>query len=971
MLFANDYHNTRVHIDDTQSNKEYFCPFCGAPLITKKGELRMHHFAHKATHLCADSWTRKSSHTYDLSAWHAEWQAMFPKENQEIMLALGETKHRADVMIDRTVIEFQHSLLSSQAFDDRNNFYYNFGNKVVWLFDLSVLLESGQLIYKENSEYLTFYWKNPKRAFNSYDVQAGCIDLFFQFGGADKCIVRVLDVSEKGFEQFDTSGFMTKEEFLCYVGLTNGHCLSPARDDIAQDKLYQAFKEKYRIKLNKQQERAMLAVEGAVLLLAVPGSGKTTVLVSRLGHMIINKCISPDNILAITYSNQAAEEMRERFSHQFGTHIGNRIDFRTINSLAYKVYLNYCHKKQMPTRTLIQDKDRRSLIAQIYRKHNDEVATESDIQALSTAIEYIKNMMLSESQIIELESELPHLNLMYQDYQQHLKEKKLMDFDDQMVFALWILENDNDILNNLRNKYKYISVDEAQDTSKIQHRIIWLLAEGNNLFMVGDEDQSIYGFRGAYPRAFLNFRCDYKNPYILRMERNYRSTKTIVDKAQAFISRNKGRYVKNMTAERGEGEEVHYIPVKTLEEQYAHLLNVARASTGDTAFLYRDNESAVLLVDLLTRNNIAFQHRAAEMNFFRNKIVQEIVAYLKLALNKYDFEALKCICNKGIFYLKGQQLEYAQKECERKRISVIDALEKQMKYLPYEDRDRAENLRCVLQQVANSNPSHAIQILLDAGYRRYVEEKRLDTNKIFIMLQLAKREPTIDNFLRRLQELENMMSQDFPANGHNKVILSTIHTSKGMEYDKVYMVDVFDGRFPSSRPFGFSRSKDDNNGEQEERRLFYVGITRAKNALYLFGIKNKPSQYISELFPRETKQERIREEASLRPQIKEPAAPLFVAQTSPTKHPQIYHASFSPTPPAVATRVKDEYLKRRDSVKHLFVQQETQILDNTGQRWVRCEICGCIKEDREFTDYGGKGRVNSGQCASCLDRQNR
>ena len=847
MLFAHNYNDQRVHIDETHSNQEYYCPYCGSPLITKKGGVRQHHFAHKSLHHCSDSWVGNHSYSYDISTWHNDWQSLFPKENQEVKLALGDTKHRADVMIDKTVIEFQHSIMSSSAFDDRNNFYFNFGNKVVWLFDLSDLLNEGKLTYQRIEEGLEFYWTNPKRAFNNYDIQSGCIDLFLQLGNDESCIVRVIDVSPDGFERFVTTAFMSKTDFLEYVGLKDGKCLPPCRDDIENNEQYQEFKKRYNIVLNKQQERAMLAVEGSVLLLAVPGSGKTTVLVSRLGHMVINKNIAPENILAITYSNQAADEMRSRFSSKFGAYIGNRIDFRTINSLALKVYVDYCHKISNPIRKLIQDKDRRTLIAQIYQKHNDEFAAESDIQALSTAIECIKNMMLSKSQIVGLESELPHLNSMYQDYQQHLKEKMLMDFDDQMVFALWILENNNDILNNIRNQYKYISVDEAQDTSKIQHAIIKVLAEGNSLFMVGDEDQSIYGFRGAYPRALLNFRYDYKNPYILRMERNYRSTNQIVNKAQLFISRNKGRYEKTMTSERGDGSEVHLLSVRSQEEQYMHLLEAAKNATVETAFLYRDNESAVALVDLLTRNNIPFQHRKSEMNFFGNKVVKDIVAYLTLMIDEFDWRAFEQICNKGIIYLKKQQKEYAIKSCKYRHISVYDALEEQMQYVERQYKHRAENFKMVMNAFGAVSTYKAIEVLLSAGYRKYLEEECLDVGKAHILQILAKQEPDIKKFLLRLQELEKVMQQEFSAHSNNKVILSTIHTSKGLEYDTVYMVDVYDGRFPSSRPDIFSRSKDNANPEQEERRLFYVGITRAKNDLYLFDINGKPSSFISSI----------------------------------------------------------------------------------------------------------------------------
>ena len=194
-----------------------------------------------------------------------------------------------------------------------------------------------------------------------------------------------------------------------------------------------------------------------------------------------------------------------------------------------------------------------------------------------------------------------------------------MDFNDQMVFADYALQNDAELLDEYKRKYRYICVDEAQDTSKIQHKIIKRLAEGGNLFMVGDEDQSIYGFRAAYPRALLNFRYDYINPYILRMETNYRSTKQIVDFAQKFISRNKGRYEKKMTSARDEGEDVSLVHVKTREEQFNYLLDAAKNRQKKVAFLYRENNSAIVLIDLLLRNDIPFVLKKPEKNFFEDK----------------------------------------------------------------------------------------------------------------------------------------------------------------------------------------------------------------------------------------------------------------------------------------------------------------------------------------------------------------
>lgn len=986
MFFAHDYNNNRVHISETHSNQEYYCPYCGAPLIAKKGNERQYHFAHHPKRHCSDSWVGERSHSYDTSNWHNEWQSLFPKENQEVMLALGDTKHRADIMIDKTVIEFQHSIMRVKAFDDRNNFYANFGNKVIWLFDLSDLLDGDNLTYQKTENRLVFNWKNPKRAFNNYDIKSGCIDLFFQLGNDDKCIVRIDDVSIDGFDNFTTTDFMSKEAFLEYVGLKNGECLPPCRDDIADNEQYRQFREKYNINLNKQQERAMLAVEGSVLLLAVPGSGKTTVLVSRLGHMVINKNIAPENILAITYGKKAAKEMRERFSSQFGTHYDGHIEFRTINSLSEKIYADFCRKINKKKRQQIQDQEKRKLISQIYKKYIGEYASEWDTQNLDSAFGYIKNMMLSENAIIDLETEFPHLNSMYNHYRQYLKKNNLMDFDDQMVFAHWILQNDTDMLNELRNQYKYICVDEAQDTSKIQHAIIKLLAEGNSLFMVGDEDQSIYGFRGAYPRALLNFRYDYKNPYILRMERNYRSTNQIVDKAHGFISKNKGRYDKNMVAERGEGNDVHLLSANSKEEQYMHLLNVAKNATTDTAFLYRDNENAVVLIDLLTRNNIPFQHRKSEMNFFGNIVVRDIVALLSLAINDTDYQSFEKIYNKCIVYISKQQLEDVIDKCKTFNIAIVDAMEAESDL-----RSQSAVLRDIMTKVSRANSYDAISILLNSGYDKYLDEKHLDRGKIQILQFLAKQEPDIEKFLLRLKELEKIMQQELSASDDNKVILSTIHTSKGLEYDTVYMVDVYDGRFPSSKPNILSRSKDNANSEQEERRLFYVGITRAKNDLYLFEIKNYPSQYVNEMFP-EVIEARRQKEIELKRQIEaEKEAKRKRAeeerrrkQTEESDRHQregklwVHEAErrlMSPPAEESNTYQEMECLAREkdrkhryEYVKNLFVQQDKPITDYYGNRWVKCEICGEIKETHEFVEYGGKNRVNLGQCKDCIGR---
>lgn len=223
LTFALDPYDNRTHIDETQSRLDYFCPYCGAPLITKKGEVRRHHFSHKSGCACTDSWDRE----YDMSDWHFLWQARFPKTNKEIRLSLGKTCHRADVVIGRTVIEFQKSPLRQQSFNDRNVFYHDLGYKVVWLFDLREPFDAGQ-IREDAGESGVFVWDNPKRAFNAYDLDAGNIDLFFQLKDEGPgCIVKVGRASLSGFESFEVVAVYDTDSFLGYVGLKDGVCAAP------------------------------------------------------------------------------------------------------------------------------------------------------------------------------------------------------------------------------------------------------------------------------------------------------------------------------------------------------------------------------------------------------------------------------------------------------------------------------------------------------------------------------------------------------------------------------------------------------------------------------------------------------------------------------------------------------------------------------------------------------------------------
>ncbi len=617
-----------------------------------------------------------------------------------------------------------------------------------------------------------------------------------------------------------------------------------------QEESYLRFKEKYGITLNEQQEQALQAIEGANLLLAVPGSGKTTVLVARLGYMIIEKHIDPESILAVTYNKSAAVEMEARFTKKFGTE--HKMTFRTLNSLALHIYVSFCQAVKKPIRKLIEGAELRALAQSIYVQVAGEYPTESELIEFQTAVVYIKNMGLDREGINELSRQhknVPNLNKMYDIYQDQLAQRQLMDFDDQIVFAHAILKTYPQVRQLYKNQYRYICVDEAQDTSKLQHEIIEMLAHRNNLFMVGDEDQSIYGFRAAYPQALLDFTQTYPGAYVLQMECNYRSTPQIVERAQAFVSKNKNRFDKNMVANRGAGEDVSVISVRNRSEQYRRVLSIAKERTGEIAFLYRENESSVVIVDSFLRENVPFKMKKPELSFFSYKVVRDIVAYLTLALDPHDADAFMQIRNKGILFLKEAPAKWVVQKCKEEGMDVLTALDA-LASRESELQPRIRNFRRFLEGVRRYNSMFSIDYICDCGYDRYIEEKTLDFGKTDTLRLLAEREPDKRKFLQRLKFLEEQYEKGFAAKGENPVILSTIHSSKGLEYDTVYMVDVYDGKLPSRYPNGQENSRKNSDEAQEDRRLFYVGITRAKNRLFLLKLEDKDCSYISELCPK-------------------------------------------------------------------------------------------------------------------------
>ena len=616
---------------------------------------------------------------------------------------------------------------------------------------------------------------------------------------------------------------------------------------------WQQFEQQFSIQLNEQQKSAVQSVDGPVLLLAVPGSGKTTVLVTRLGYMIYCKGIDPGKILTVTYTVAATKDMADRFAAKFGQEMSDRLEFRTINGICARVIQYYSWKTGRTAFQLLTDEKRISaMLSGIYQQTERVYPTEGDLKNVRTLITYIKNRMLNEKEIQKLEEESEiHLAAIYKEYCRQLREQQFMDYDDQMVYAYNMLRKIPDLLAYFQEKYPYICVDEAQDTSKIQHAIIALLAsKSENLFMVGDEDQSIYGFRAAYPEALLEFEQQHPGAKVLLMEENFRSDGNIVLAADRFIQKNTLRHEKHMRPFKERKQDVKEISVGTRKAQYSYLVKVAEGCTTQTAVLYPEHECALPLIDLLERKGIPYRMRNAELTFFTHRVVQDISNIIKLAANPKDTELFLQIYYKLNTYIRKQDaLRIAELSREKDQPVWETALsyEGLDGYAKSSVRSLATHMEHMLTEPAVRAIHRIVQFM---GYQDYLNRSEIKDTKLDTLRMLAAMEETPLRLVERLQELRKLIEEK-EQDPTCPFILSTIHASKGLEYDTVYLLDVVDGILPDQIPVNPKTApREELETYEEERRLFYVGATRAKNRLFLFTMK-QTSSFCNEFLEKE------------------------------------------------------------------------------------------------------------------------
>ncbi|RLQ92289.1 ATP-dependent helicase [Falsibacillus albus] len=626
-------------------------------------------------------------------------------------------------------------------------------------------------------------------------------------------------------------------------------------------------KKELGVSLNDVQTKAVLQTEGPLLLLASPGSGKTTTVIMRIGYLIEKKGISPDRIKAVTFSKASASDMKERFKRFFPGL--PPVDFSTIHSLAFEVAREHFRKTRTPFDLIegnVSGDDqgadmlhKKVILRRLFKTHVGENITDSQMEELTTYISFIKNKMIKPDQWSTVSCDVPKAEQILKEYERFKRShpnKLLVDFDDMLTIANEVLWSDRQLLWEYQQRYDYVLTDESQDTSLVQHEIIEkLVREHQNLCVVADDDQSIYSWRGAEPSYLLDFKKVYPKAEILFMEQNYRSTKDIVSVANRFIKRNKKRYEKNMFTENPAFEPIQIKELHDYNAQAKYLVKEiqGKENLGEIAVLYRNNSSSIALMNAFDRAGIPFYMKDADNRFFSHWVVEDVLNFMRMAFTDKRPDILEKIHLKFNGYISKQQMK--ELKGIRNGESVFDNLVNHVELKPYQVRlikDSKETFR----ELKEMPPRKAIRVIRNQlGYEKALEKMssilgfRLEylIGILNTLEEIAVNLETLQDFAKRLQHLESALTMAKRKKGQNAVTFSTFHSSKGLEFEHVYMIDLINGVIPSKE------DKEDMSLIEEATRLFYVGMTRAKKHLELItywekdGVKTAESTFVRDV----------------------------------------------------------------------------------------------------------------------------
>lgn len=608
--------------------------------------------------------------------------------------------------------------------------------------------------------------------------------------------------------------------------------------------------------VNEAQSKAISHGEGPMLVLAGPGSGKTLVITQRIKYLIEEKQVKPENILVITFTKAAALEMQKRFFAMTKNDM-LPVVFGTFHAIFFQILKQ---TYSFNASSIMKESQKQALLREVMKEipeqeiliYEQEEAEET-IQKILSEISKVKNCGLQSS---EYKSEIvstPIFDCIYQRYCKKMSILKKVDFDDMVLLCYQLLQQRNDILKLWQERFRYILIDEFQDINPLQYKIIQMLARPhNNLFIVGDDDQSIYGFRGSDPGIMLHFQQDYSNAEKVLLNINYRSNADIVAHANRLIKHNVNRFDKEVIAQNLSRDGVKICYFESRQEQIKNIVSLIRqymrqpgAKYKDIALLYRTNTHATITAEKLLKEKIPFQMKEKAGNIYHGVVAKDIVAYLKYALYQKDISAFYRIMNRPVRYIRRDTVPM---KCFTMQEIIQNNQDKE--YV-------VKNIMRLYEQLAflkNMSPYAAINFIRKGiGYDEYMKNKATETGDSFqkweqdlnYIQESAVDFDTIQEWLLHIEHYDETLEQE-KKEKEDAVNIVTMHGSKGLEWPIVIIPDVNEGHIPHKKAITEAEL-------EEERRMFFVAMTRAKEKLFLFSVKEKeagnnlPSRFIPEV----------------------------------------------------------------------------------------------------------------------------
>lgn len=618
------------------------------------------------------------------------------------------------------------------------------------------------------------------------------------------------------------------------------------------------------VKLNKNQAKAVAHIDGPCMVLAGPGSGKTRIISQRIVSMVLDHGIPPTRILAISFTKASSLEMKKRTLAYGKDDRLNKVNFGTFHSSFFRILRRYAG---VSLEDLLLDLDRFKLVRSILKYLKISNYNDDDVLDLLNEISLVKNELVDYRDYDSQSFEQEIFQKAYRLYEDEKKRHGKIDFDDMLIQAYDLLNNDPAILSIVRQVFKYILIDEFQDINRVQFELIRLIAgQENNLFVVGDEDQSIYGFRGARPDFMLEFDQYFPSARHILLDTNYRSSKDIVDLSLGLIKKNKKRHPKDLKAFSKDPARISYIYPKDTDDEarlvadqiFDRVGSQKGADYGDFAVIYRTNRQARAFVDAFMDKRIPFILKDASKTIYDHWVSLDIIAYLRIAMEIGSGGDWARVINKPFRYISKKSLAKAEASMD-----FLDCLLNDEAIKDFQKKN-LEDLYLDLNYVRGLSPQYGISyIRTTLDYDRYIldycHERRIKSQQIVEILDeleaAAGPYRTILDFFKHIDQVREEVKKNadktagssLATNADKGVVLTTMHSSKGLEFDNVYIVGVNEGIVP------YQLGDDSKLDIEEERRLLYVAITRAKRFLVIssplkrFGKKIGQSQFLKEL----------------------------------------------------------------------------------------------------------------------------